>query len=265
MSNRQESTISVPVKDKEEKPDESKEKTDQKPPLSDVKDPKNDELTPEDQKLKERLETYIERIQDSNVELSCNAINMLREEIRTSTSSMTSVPKPFKFIQPHYETIKKHYQTITDPRQKIIYADLMSILAMTMEDPSTRACLKYRLEGELQQIESWGSQYVKHVAAEIRTEKNEQLLAEDDARKIEGLLPMDRIMQVVEVIVSYYMTHNSESEACDLLLEVELLENIIKYCDLLNYERVCLYLLTCAGYHPSPEDINIFVFVLIFI
>lgn len=33
-----------------------------------------------------------------------------RQEIRTSTSSMTSVPKPLKFLRPHYGTLKAHYE-----------------------------------------------------------------------------------------------------------------------------------------------------------
>ena len=38
------------------------------------------------------------------------------------------------------------------------------------------------------------------------------------------------------------MTHNAEPEACDLLLEVDQLGDIVKYVDENNYSRVCLYL-----------------------
>ncbi len=40
--------------------------------------------------------------QESNTELYRPALETLRTLIRTSTSSMTSVPKPLKFLLPHY-------------------------------------------------------------------------------------------------------------------------------------------------------------------
>ena len=42
-----------------------------------------------------------------------------RQEIRTSTSSMTSVPKPLKFLRPHYGTLKAYYETMTDSELKV--------------------------------------------------------------------------------------------------------------------------------------------------
>ena len=48
------------------------------------------------------------------------------------------------------------------------HSDLMSVLAMTMEDPQTRFCLKYRLQSELPTTSELMTQYLKHLAAEIR-------------------------------------------------------------------------------------------------
>lgn len=42
-----------------------------------------------------------------------------RQEIRTSTSSMTSVPKPLKFLRPHYGTLKAYYETMGDTDLKV--------------------------------------------------------------------------------------------------------------------------------------------------
>eukprot|EP01102_Stenamoeba_stenopodia_P019910 TRINITY_DN7614_c0_g2_i2.p1 TRINITY_DN7614_c0_g2~~TRINITY_DN7614_c0_g2_i2.p1 ORF type:complete len:698 (-),score=106.83 TRINITY_DN7614_c0_g2_i2:73-2166(-) len=50
------------------------------------------------------------------------------------------------------------------------------------------------------------------------------------------------------------MTHNAEPDACDLLMEVERLPEIIAHVDDKNFSRVCLYLLGCANYVPEPED-----------
>lgn len=44
-----------------------------------------------------------------------------RQEIRTSTSSMTSVPKPLKFLRPHYGTLKAYYETMADTDLKVVF------------------------------------------------------------------------------------------------------------------------------------------------
>jgi len=45
------------------------------------------------------------------------AIDGLKNEVRSSTSSMTGVPKPFKFLKTHYNKIKEIYAgySATDP------------------------------------------------------------------------------------------------------------------------------------------------------
>jgi hypothetical protein len=43
-----------------------------------------------------------------------------RQEIRTSTSSMTSVPKPLKFLRPHYGTLKAYYETMAESELKVL-------------------------------------------------------------------------------------------------------------------------------------------------
>ena len=40
------------------------------------------------------------------------AIETLRNEIRTATSSMTSVPKPLKFLREHYGTLAAANATV---------------------------------------------------------------------------------------------------------------------------------------------------------
>jgi 26S proteasome regulatory subunit N1 len=38
------------------------------------------------------------------------ALELLRREIRSATSSMTSVPKPLKFLRPSYEVLKTAFE-----------------------------------------------------------------------------------------------------------------------------------------------------------
>jgi len=61
--------------------------------------------------LLEKLELCVERIQDKDTEQRDNGYKLMCDEVQKSTSSMTSVPKPLKFLQPHYKTIVAFYQT----------------------------------------------------------------------------------------------------------------------------------------------------------
>ena len=75
---------------KDEKPVASKE-------LGGKGDKKKDdaELSEEDYVLQTHMELLVSRT--SNPELCLNALETMVSEVRTSTSSMTSVPKPLKF------------------------------------------------------------------------------------------------------------------------------------------------------------------------
>jgi hypothetical protein len=47
------------------------------------------------------------------------ALEQLRVQIRTSTSSMTSVPKPLKFLREHYETLKTAHSGWPDGENRV--------------------------------------------------------------------------------------------------------------------------------------------------
>lgn len=83
----------------------------------------------------------------------------MANHIRASTTSMTSVPKPLKFMKPHYDTMKQIHEKITDAPVKKVCADIISVLAMTMGEG--RDCLKYRLLSDLDKIGEWGHEYVR--------------------------------------------------------------------------------------------------------
>ena len=45
---------------------------------------------------------------------------------------MTSVPKPLKFLRPHYEGMKEFFQEMMDSDLKILFSEVLSVLGMTM-------------------------------------------------------------------------------------------------------------------------------------
>lgn len=55
-----------------------------------------------------------------------------RDEIRESTSSMTSVPKPLKFLRAHYPGMKEFFEEMMDSEHKKGFSEVLSVLGMTM-------------------------------------------------------------------------------------------------------------------------------------
>ena len=73
----------------------------------------------EDQLLKEKLELLVERLTDRDQAQRTNAVDQLKVEITGATSTMTSVPKPLKFLSPQYAAIKAAYEAQTDASLKV--------------------------------------------------------------------------------------------------------------------------------------------------
>ena len=114
------------------------------------------------------------------------ALETLRTLIRTSTSSMTSVPKPLKFLRPHFaelallqEAMPEDATSLIDKvanavglsseataSNKSLFADILSVLAMTYSDSGKRETLSYRLKGRSEEDPGcWGHEYVRSVVA----------------------------------------------------------------------------------------------------
>ncbi|NXX36901.1 PSMD2 ATPase, partial [Nicator chloris] len=205
---------------------------------------KEQELSEEDKQLQDELEMLVERLGEKDTSLYRPALEELRRQIRSSTTSMTSVPKPLKFLRPHYGKLKEIYENMAPGENKRFAADIISVLAMTMS--GERECLKYRLVGSQEELASWGHEYVRHLAGEVAKEWQEI----DEADKAQR----DTLLTLVKEIVPYNMAHNAEHEACDLLMEIEQMDMLEKYIDDNAYSKVCLYLTSCVSYVPEPEN-----------
>lgn len=148
------------------------------------------------------------------------AIEGLKTEVRSSTSSMTSVPKPLKFLKPHYEKIKEAYARYPADGEKKGFADLLSVLAITMSAPDSNESLKFALEGSRAGITAWGHEYLRTLSGDIANEYKKRLDKDGDTSLAD-------LQFLVDDIVTYYMSHNVEPEAVDLLLEINRLPMLI--------------------------------------
>lgn len=153
----------------------------------------------EDLKLKQELELLVERVQDRDPGVQKLALDSLCKEIKSATSSMTSVPKPLKFLRPHYNTLKTFYNGMPESDNKVkpcfkcqqhkkkiahnakhtttfqvenssgmisfvqkYLADVLSVLSMTMGDDTSRDCLNYKLKGTQGDVGAWGHEYIRY-------------------------------------------------------------------------------------------------------
>ena len=209
------------------------------------------DLSEDDRQLKEDLDLLITRLRETNQDLYLPALEQLRQSIRSATTSMTSVPKPLKFLREHYDTLKTIYDSMPNEGTKHFAADIVSILAMTMpsEKLASGESLDYRLKGSREKIGSWGHEYVRHISGEIA--QRWPNISEDVSQK-------QLLVELVHSIVPYHMKHNAEAEAVDLLMDIERLDLVEQYID--NDElaqRVCLYMSSCVPYVPDPENTNL--------
>ncbi|KNC82952.1 26S proteasome non-ATPase regulatory subunit 2 [Sphaeroforma arctica JP610] len=209
------------------------------------------DLNEEDRLLKETLELCMEKLNGDDAKQYKEALNKLKDSIQTATSGMTSVPKPLKFLEPHFTAIKAAHEKITDENDKKLTADIVSVLAMTATESKEKDCLNYRLLGMQGSLADWGHEYVRHLTTEIGDLHNEQLLlGEEEVNQVEK----DKILIMTKEIVPYCLKHNAEAEACDLVMEIECLDLLIEHVDKDTYQRVCNYIVSCVPYTPVEES-----------
>mmetsp|Transcript_32047 Transcript_32047/g.65373 ORF Transcript_32047/g.65373 Transcript_32047/m.65373 type:complete len:452 (-) Transcript_32047:407-1762(-) len=243
-------------------------------------------MSEEDRELKERLETCVSTLINEGNEASVTvpirlkALDVIVTELRSATSSMTSVPKPLKFLRPKFEVLKEHYGSIggdegTDLGDKELLflrarlGDVLAVLAMTLGKHDERESLKFKLKGTRDyetlaklgdtaaaadnNLGSWGHEFVRSLAGEIGQEYNARVIAGADPEEDE---PFQDLLGMVDVIVPFNVSHNAEAEAIDLLIEVQRLKKILELdsIDQNNYRRVCLYLIKTADFMSDPDD-----------
>lgn len=204
-----------------------------------------EELSEEDEKLKSELEMLVERLKEPNVELYEPSLEALKNFIRTSTSSMTAVPKPLKFLRPHYPSLSELYPTWPKGKLQSLFADVLSVLGMTHSGEGARESLKYRLLSTFDDLGNWGHEYVRHLALEIGEEY------ESRSEKEEAT---DDLLELSLKIVPFFLKHNAEADAVDLLLELESIEKLPQFVDQNTFARVCLYMVSCVPLLAPPDD-----------
>lgn len=124
-------------------------------------------------------------------------------------------------------------------------ADVLSVLGMTQGDEEKLETLNYRLLAPSVDLVSWGHEYVRHLALEIGQDYQRRMTDEED--------PQD-LIDLVRSLVPYFLSHNAEADAVDILSELERIQEITQYLNENTYPRVCLYMLSMVNLLTFPED-----------
>ncbi|WEJ96040.1 proteasome regulatory particle base subunit [Yamadazyma tenuis] len=209
-----------------------------------------EELNEEDQHLKDELEMLVEKLNEpSHSEAEyVEYLDSLKSFIENSTTSLTAVPKPLKFLRPHYSLLCSVYESWSSKPSNLQdkFADVLSVLAMTYSDDGNNESLKYRLLCKHSIITDWGHEYMRHLALEIGSSYQESLGNDEEY--------VAKVVKLSTVIVQYFLKHNAEADAVDLLLEIEGIEKLPQYVDESTFQRVCLYMVSCVPYLSPPDD-----------
>ncbi|KAH6676723.1 putative 26S proteasome regulatory subunit rpn-1 [Halenospora varia] len=204
-----------------------------------------EELSEEDQQLKSELDMLVERVMESDTSLYKAALEAIKDSIKTSTSSMTAVPKPLKFLRPHYIPMTELYEKWPPGDDKTSLADVLSVIGMTFSDEDRQDTLKYRLLAPTSDIGSWGHEYTRHLALEIGEVYTKRVTADESYQDL---------IDLALVLVPLFLKSNAEADAVDLMSELEIIEDIPKFLDKDTYPRVCLYMVSLVSLLTYPED-----------
>ena len=158
---------------------------------------------------------------------------------------MTAVPKPLKFLRPHYDELCQTYEQWPSGKEKDSFADVLSVLGMTQGNEEKLDTLKFRLAAPSQDLGSWGHEYVRHLALEIGSDYQKRLTDDED---------VDDLVNLTRSLVPYFLSHNAEADAVDIMSEIEIIQEIPKYLDENTYGRVCLYMVSMVNLLTYPED-----------
>jgi 26S proteasome regulatory subunit N1 len=107
---------------------------------------------------------------------------------------MTSIPKPLKFLVPHYDQIKIIYGRMSPTPIKTQLASFLSVLATTMAPEESREALHFLLDGDISDMVNWGQEYIRNLSCDIREEWSIRVKAEQST---------DDLVKVIDVSVEY--------------------------------------------------------------
>lgn len=174
----------------------------------------------------EELNMIVERIQDQDVEIQDNALRMLFNITKSSHSKSIDTIN-FQHLADKLDVLEEVCARLSGERRREL-CDIISAICVIGEE---RKFLWYRVEGNVVDLSEWGHLYVKKLIGCIV-----------DVKRGKMDFPLERTMDVSQRCVDFLFKHNAEFEAMDFLLEIEMIDVVLRYVDTHNYNRIIQYL-----------------------
>jgi hypothetical protein len=172
------------------------------------------DLSEEDLELKRNIELLVERTQDKDAGIAKAALDSITKEIHSTTSSMTAVPKPLKFLRPHLEPLMAFFESMPAGPNRKTLADILSLMCSTVAGKEgERQGLVFKLQGHTDDLETWGHEYMRHLAGEISEEYKVCLNGACEAGAVGGAscdIGAHRYAQTPQRMYSAVVQHGTE-------------------------------------------------------
>ena len=141
---------------------------------------------------------------------------------------MTAVPKPLKFLMPHYAGLKALFALAPNNLSKSLFADVLAVLGMVFGPEDARECLAFKLRGNATDVGSWGGEFARHLTGEVGAEWEARAGRHSALSPSAAAGAVADLLALVHVLVPYHLAHGAEHEAVDLLLEVHQLPLLLE-------------------------------------
>lgn len=99
---------------------------------------------------------------EGDKDIKLNSFNMIKNELISTTTSMSSIPRPLKFLRLHYDAIRKLYDSLDqhDPF-KLLLSDFLAVLTIVTAN-TTDTCLSFVSKGTLKDLHTWGQEFIRY-------------------------------------------------------------------------------------------------------
>lgn len=220
----------------------------------------------------EKINVILDNLSNTDPGVANSALGMLVQELRSSTSMASTIPKAFMHILSQKHLLKQRYSTLHGENKRML-ADVLSVICAAQ---SGADALAYRMQGGVTSLEIWGHQYIKKLAGDIiractngvRHQQAPEVSSQSPSR---GVSPEKSPEESLEAspdseyehalhelsrdVVRCLFAFNSECDAIDLLIETRSLEDVEEHVDGDNVERVCAYLSAAVAYlEKEPKE-----------
>lgn len=184
----------------------------------------------------------IENILNADKYSKLKYVSELKEELVNSIKEANSLPKPVKFIKPHFNIIKEKFDNLGIDVQGEL-GSLMSFCSISVSNDKNDS-VKFFFKSNKKDLFLYSDDYLNCLAGEL----SDEIQNSKDSNYIK--LCYDTAFRICE----YFFNNHLEINGTDLLLEIDKISDIINYLSDKNAKKVLDYLLEISKLSSDSEE-----------